>query len=207
MLPSWLRMVAVVTLGSLLCVAPVRAATQNLLLVGDSLSAAYGIDPSQGWATLLQARLDKDGYDYRVINASISGDTTANGLARLPALLESHKPRVVIIELGANDGLRGLPLQNMKHNITAMVRAAQADGATVLLVGMRLPPNYGPRYTRAFEQVYAEVAREQALALVPFLLDGMATDFSLVQRDTLHPTAAAQPHLLDNVWPHLKPLL
>jgi len=187
--------------------APVRAATRNLLVVGDSLSAAYGIDPSRGWAALLQARLDKDGYDYRVINASISGDTTANGLARLPALLQSHKPRVVIIELGANDGLRGLSLTAMKHNITSMVRAAQANGAAVLLVGMRLPPNYGPRYTQGFEQVYTETARELGTALVPFLLDGMATDFSLVQRDTLHPTVAAQPLLLDNVWPQLTRLL
>ncbi len=186
---------------------PAQAAPATLVLLGDSLSAAYGIDPARGWAALLQGRLAQNGLNYNVVNASISGDTTAGGLSRLPALLETHKPKVVIIALGANDGLRGLPLAAMRKNITDMVGEAKAAGAKVLLVGMRLPPNYGPRYTAGFTGVYSDVAQTEGIALVPFLLEGLATDLNMSQRDTLHPTAAAQPRMLENVWPALLPLL
>jgi acyl-CoA thioesterase I len=187
--------------------APLPAAARTLLVVGDSLSAAYGMNVQSGWVALLQERLAREKPDYRVVNASISGDTTANGLARLPGLLAEHKPAVVILELGGNDGLRGLSLAQMKHNITAMVAKARTHGARVLLIGMRLPPNYGNYYTERFQRVYREVADEQRVALAPFLLAGIATHERLMQPDRMHANARAQPKMLENVWPHLRPLL
>jgi acyl-CoA thioesterase-1 len=178
-----------------------------LLVVGDSLSAGYGLAAGQGWVNLLAARLDADRYPYRVVNASISGDTTAGGRARLPALLAQHQPAIVVLELGANDGLRGGSVTAMHDNLDAMVAAVQKAGAKAMLVGMRLPPNYGATYTRAFAAVFPGVAKARRVALAPFLLDGFADDLSLFQADRFHPTAAAQPKLLDNVWPALKPLL
>jgi len=178
-----------------------------ILILGDSLSAGYGIDIREGWVTLLQQRLRQQGYPHRVVNASVSGDTTAGGRARLPEALKRQRPQIVILELGGNDGLRGLSLAQTRGHLAAMIRAAQAAGARVLLVGIQLPPNYGPEYTRKFRAIYDELAREQQLALVPFLLEGVALKTELMQADGIHPRAAAQPRLLDNVWVPLQPLL
>jgi acyl-CoA thioesterase-1 len=176
-------------------------------VLGDSLSAEYGLSRGTGWVQLLADRLRDSGSDYRVVNASISGETTSGGLTRLPALLKEHRPRVVVLELGANDGLRGLPLAVMRDNLQAMIRQAQAAGAKVLLVGVRVPPNYGREYAERFAGTFAALARELKVPLVPFLLDGFAESFELFQADRIHPTAEAQPRMLDNVWPVLRPLL
>ena len=183
------------------------ASASTILVFGDSLSAAYGIRPEQGWVTLLTQRLQTQGYGYQVINASVSGETSSGGLERLPRALSLHAPGIVILELGANDGLRGLPVSAMRDNLSQMVRLAQAAGARVLLVGIRIPPNYGPRYTDEFGRVYGEIVQKYHLPLVPFLLDKVALDAALMQEDGLHPNAAAQSIILDSVWPHLKPLL
>jgi acyl-CoA thioesterase I len=175
--------------------------------MGDSLSAAYGIDVSQGWVTLLEQRLKSQGYGYRVVNASVSGETTGGGRARLQKLLELHRPAIVVIELGANDGLRGLPIKQTKDNLTFMVERSKTAGARVVIAGMQMPPNYGARYTEDFTAMFAQVAKEQGQPLIPFFMDGVALDMKLVQADGLHPTADAQPRLLDNVWPVLRPLL
>lgn len=178
-----------------------------ILVVGDSLSAAYGLAPGQGWVDLLAARLAAEGYRHQTVNASISGDTTAGGRARLPALLARHRPAIVVIELGGNDGLRGGSLGSTRENLDAMVVAAQKSGARVLVLGMRLPPNYGPVYTREFDAIFTGVAASRKVALVPFLLAGFGDDMTYFQPDRIHPTAAAQPRLLANVWPALVPLL
>jgi acyl-CoA thioesterase-1 len=191
----------------LIGMAPLPAAARTVLIVGDSLSAAYGMDVSSGWVALLGKRLKQEKFNYQIVNASISGDTTANGLARLPKLLAQHRPAIVIIELGGNDGLRGIVPDEMKHNITAMVTKAKARKARVLLVGMRLPPNYGNHYTERFQRIYREVADEQKVALAPFLLEGIAGHPELMQPDGMHANASAQPKMLENVWPHLRPLL
>ena len=183
------------------------ASASTILVFGDSLSAAYGIRPEQGWVTLLTQRLQTQGYGDQVINASVSGETSSGGLERLPRALSLHAPGIVILELGANDGLRGLPVNAMHDNLAQMVRLAQAAGTRVLLVGIRIPPNYGPRYTEEFERAYGEIAQKYHLPLVPFLLEKVALDAALMQEDGLHPSAAAQPIILDTVWPHLKPLL
>ena len=187
---------------------PVDADPRTLLVVGDSLSAAYGIDPRQGWVALLDDRLKRGKQNYyKVVNASISGDTTANGAARLPELLTRYKPAVVIVELGGNDGLRGLPLNEMKRHLTKIVSQARAQGASVLLVGVEIPPNYGPVYTEKFRSVYRDVAREQNVALVPSILAGIGIDRDQMQPDGIHPKADAQGRMLDNVWHELRPLL
>ena len=183
------------------------ATAGTLLVLGDSLSAGYGLEPGQGWVELLEQRLEQRGESWRVINASISGDTTAGGRARLPAALERHRPDVLLLELGANDGLRGLSLAAMQDNLGAMIEQAHATGARVLLIGMRMPPNYGPRYTRAFTAIYEELASEHGVPLVPFLLERVALEANLMLPDNLHPNARAQPLLLDTVWPTLAPLL
>ena len=183
------------------------ASDRTILVFGDSLSAAHGIRPEQGWVTLLAARLKAQGYGYEVVNASVSGETSSGGLERLPRALKLHQPGIVILELGANDGLRGLPLGSARDNLAQMVRLAQASGARVLLVGIRMPPNYGRRYADDFVRVFPDVANQYHLPLVPFLLAGVALDPELMQEDGLHPNARAQPQLLDNVWPYLKPLL
>ncbi len=188
-------------------VAAASAAKPVILVLGDSLSAAYGIDLDQGWVSLLKARLADEGFPHRVVNASISGDTTAGGQSRLPGLIEEHRPAVIIIELGANDGLRGFPPARIVERMVQLVERAQAAGARVLLAGVRLPPNYGNAYAQAFQGLYAEVAEETGAALVPRLLQGVADDLALMQADGLHPKAAAQPLILDNVWPQLRPLL
>jgi len=196
-----------------LCLGPfgvghtATAAPGTILVLGDSLSAGYGIRVEQGWVTLLQGRLKQEGYEYRVVNASVSGETTGGALARLPRALEIQKPSVVIVELGANDGLRGLPIADVRRNFASILSLSQRAGARILLIGMRIPPNYGPAYTEAFHDLYGELAKGYHLPLVPFFLDGVALDDSLMQEDGLHPNALGQPRLLDQVWPMLKPLL
>lgn len=179
----------------------------TVLVVGDSISAAFGLDTRQGWVALLEKRLQEQGFDHRVVNASISGDTSAGGAARLPALLAAHQPVLVVLELGGNDGLRGQPPAQLQQNLASMVRQSQAAGAKVLILGMRLPPNYGQRYTTAFAEVFPSVAAEYNAALVPFVLEGVGGVATMMQADGIHPAVDAQPVLLDNVWPTLKPLL
>jgi len=176
-------------------------------VLGDSLSAGYGIRVEQGWVALLQGRLKREGYEYRVVNASASGETTGGALARLPRALEKQHPAIIIVELGGNDGLRGLPIPDVRANFESIIRLSQRAGARILLIGMRIPPNYGPAYTKAFHDLYGEVAARHRLPLVPFFLDGIALDDALMQEDGLHPNAAGQPKLLDQVWPMLRPLL
>ncbi len=178
-----------------------------ILVFGDSLAAGYGIPRQAGWVELLRQRLEREQRHYSVVNASISGETTAGGRTRLAASLARHRPAVVILELGANDGLRGLPLEASRANLAAMLQACRASQARTLLVGMKMPPNYGPAYTRQFEEIYRTVARQYRAALVPFLLAGIAEKRELFQADGLHPTADAQPALLENVWRELQPLL
>ena len=183
------------------------ASAQIILVVGDSLSAAYGIPVEQGWVALLQHRLDAGDYPYRLVNASISGDTTANARARLPRTIAEQSPAVVMLALGGNDGLRGLSLKAMKANLAAMIDSAQNAGARVLLIGVQLPPNYGLRYTEGFQAVYQELAREFNLTLLPSIVDGIGTEQALMQADGIHPNAAAQPLISDRVWEALFPLL
>ena len=192
--------------------APVHAqgARRTLLVVGDSLSAEYGIARGSGWVALLEQRIAQQKLPVRVVNASISGDTTAGGRSRLPALLQQHRPQVVVVALGGNDALRGLPLDMTEANLTAMARAAKAAGAKVLIAGIAVPPNYGRKYSEDFARLFGTVARAEGTALVPFLLAGVAdapNADALFQPDRIHPTAAAHPQMLDNVWPVLKPLL
>jgi len=179
----------------------------TLLVVGDSISAALGMDTRQGWVALLEQRLGEEGLDHRVVNASISGDTTAGGLVRLPRLLAEHQPEWVILELGGNDGLRGLPPAQMQQNLLAMIERSRDSGAQVLLLGMRLPPNYGLRYTRAFEQVYSDLAAQTQVPWVPFFLEGVGGVEGMMQADGIHPAPAAQQRMLDNLWPLLKQML
>jgi len=195
--------------GVALVVAATSAysAPKNLLVLGDSLSAEYGLQRGTGWAGLLQQRLQQSKADYQVVNASISGDTTIGGRNRLPALMTQHKPEVLVIELGANDALRGLPLKTSQDNLQAMIDLARQQKAKVLLVGMQIPPNYGPDYTRRFAGMFQELAKSNKVALVPFFFEGIAADLSLFQADRIHPNEQAQPRLLDNVWPYLKPLV
>ena len=195
----------VVVLASALAVAQDKQPV--LLVVGDSVSAGYGLANGQGWVELLGKRIAADGLRYRVVNASISGDTTAGGRARLPALLTQHKPAVVVIELGGNDALRGGKLATTRDNLDAMTAASQAAGAKVLIVGMEVPPNYGPAYAREFRDLFASVAKARKVPLVPSFFAGFGEDLSMFQPDRIHPTAEAQPRLLDNVWPALSPLL
>lgn len=197
-------MLAIALLCSIAAAAP---AAPTILVVGDSISAGYGLPPGTGWATLLQQRLVEEHYPHRVVNASISGDTTAGGRARLHALLTQYRPAVTVIELGGNDGLRGGSLDAMHTNLDAMVVAAQNAGSRVLVLGMQLPPNYGPTYVRRFDATYAEIAQAHHAALVPFLFEGFADDNAMFQSDRIHPVVAAQPMLLDNVWRELKPLV
>ena len=178
----------------------IKPATQAIVVFGDSLSAGYGIQQNQGWAALLQARLTQQKLPYQVVNASISGETTSGGLARFSEMLATHKPSIVILELGANDGLRGLPVSDMRNNLNKMILQAKAANTKLLLVGMKIPPNYGQKYSRDFSASYAILAKQHKIKLVPFLLDGVAGKPSFIQDDGLHPIAAAQPALLDNVW-------
>ena len=187
---------------------PAYAETPALLVFGDSISAGYGLARvDRGWVALLQAKLKSEGYGDEVVNASVSGETTAGGLARLPRALSLHHPAVVLLELGGNDGLRALPIEQMRANLARMIDLAKNAGAKVLLLGMRIPPNYGPQYTEQFSAVYADLARDKHVPLVPFLLSDVALHPDLMQADGVHPVEAAQPLLLATVWPTLAPLL
>jgi acyl-CoA thioesterase-1 len=178
-----------------------------LLVLGDSLSAGYGMDREKSWVSLLEARLSERGYSYRVLNSSISGDTSQGGVTRLPRLLERYQPKIVIIELGANDGLRGIDPAVTRANLSDMIARSQASGARVLLAGIRLPPNYGSAYLQQFESMYADLASEYQALLVPFFMDGVAMEPELLQADNIHPNEAGQPVLLENVWAVLEPAL
>ena len=191
----------------LCCSLAVSAAEQRILVYGDSLSAGFGIAVSQSWPALLGQRLQAGGSTLTITNASISGETTAGGRARFTATLAQFKPAVVILALGANDGLRGLPVVEMKANLSFMVTLAKKHGARVLLVGIHLPPNYGPKYTREFDDAFRDLAKREKVTLLPFLLEPIAFDQNAYQADGLHPTAAAQPKILGHVWSALKPLL
>ena len=183
---------------------PASKNSSTLLVWGDSLSAAYGIPVEKGWVSLLQTKL---GDHYKVVNGSISGETTAGGLTRLPEALKQHDPDYVLLELGANDGLRGIDLPTMRRNLDTMLKLAQATNAKVVLIGIKLPPNYGTTFTEKFEATYAELAKQYALPIVPFLLEGVAEDWDLMQADGLHPTAEAQPKVLETVWQVLEGVL
>jgi acyl-CoA thioesterase I len=183
------------------------AAERSILVVGDSLSAAYGIPRQKGWVALLEERLKREQKDYSVVNASISGETTGGGRVRLKPLLDKYQPGIVILELGANDGLRGMPVAEIKGNLAASIREAQVVNARVLLVGVKLPPNYGEDYTRGFDAMFGELAKTHRTALVPFLLEDFAGKPEFFQPDRIHPTANAQPLMLERVWRALRPLL
>lgn len=190
----------------LLCLT-LPAGAGTILVLGDSLSAGYGLAPGQGWVALLDQRLRERDIPCTIVNASISGDTSAGGLARIGTALAQHQPDILLLELGANDGLRGLSLSAMKNNLNSIIDQAKTAGAKVLLIGMQMPPNYGPRYTERFQSIYGELAREEQLPLVPFLLEKVALESTLMQPDNFHPNARAQPLLLDTVWPLLQPML
>ncbi|TKR31139.1 arylesterase [Luteimonas gilva] len=187
--------------------APAEAPAKTVLVMGDSLSAGYGLSAADGWVSLTAERIAETRPGWRVVNASISGETTAGGAARIVDAVVRHKPAVVVIELGANDGLRGLPLRDMKRNLARMIGASESVGAKVLLVGMRIPPNYGPEYAHGFERAYTDLAKLFDVPLLPFLLQPVAADRASFQNDNLHPVAAAQPKLRDHVWTALEPLL
>ncbi len=182
-------------------------AARTILVYGDSLSAAYGISRDAGWVSLLGQRLKQMHPDYTVVNASISGETTEGGAARIAGVLKETRPAIVVLELGANDGLRGWPVQRTKANLATIIRAARRERARVLLVGMQMPPNYGPEYTEGFRRAYEQLAREERVSLVPFLFEGIALERDMFQDDNLHPNERAQPALLDNVWRGLAPML
>ncbi|MCW8907383.1 MAG: arylesterase [Sedimenticola sp.] len=188
-------------------VSSASAEAPVVMVLGDSLSAAYGIEQERGWVALLQQRLQARGYPHRVVNASISGETTAGGLARLPGALQRFRPSILIIELGGNDGLRGLGNQQTREHLQRMITLAREAGAGPLLLGMMLPPNFGKAFTQKFRQMYRELAQEESVPLVPFFLDGVANDPLMMQGDGIHPTAEGQPRMLDNVWPVLQPML
>lgn len=192
---------------SLIAVAANAASVPTVLVFGDSLSAGYGIDVDQSWTALLQSRLQSQGYEHRVINASISGETTEGGKTRIETAMDNFGPDLVILELGGNDGLRGFPPQIMKENLRAIIETARSDGASVVLLGIRIPTNYGPRYTRAFEDVYRELAEELNVRWIEFFMEGIALNEALMQDDGIHPNAVAQPMLLDNAWPIIREAL
>lgn len=185
---------------------PAFAANPKILIYGDSLSAAYGIPQQQGWAALLKKKLAQEKFTYEVINASISGETTDSGLTRLASTIKQVKPRIIILELGANDGLRGLPINNMRDNLSAMIQLCKKSGIKVLLLGMKIPPNYGVKYTEAFSQTYTQLGKQHKVALVPFMLENIAARPDLIQTDGLHPNALGQPIILENIWPQLRKL-
>jgi len=191
----------------LLWIVSLPAAAGNILVVGDSLSAAYGLPGEQGWVSLLEQRLKDKGLDWQVVNASISGDTSGGGLSRLPPLLATHQPALVIIALGSNDGLRALPLASLRDNLQRMIALSQQQGAQVLLPSMAIPPNYGPRYTEGFAAIYTELRQQYGLAEAPILLEQVALDHRLMLADNLHPNAEGQRLMLETLWPVIRSLL
>ena len=180
---------------------------KKILIVGDSISASYGINPKSGWVNLLANKITQEKIPYQVINASISGDTTINGVNRLPALINKHKPDIVIIELGGNDGLRGIQINVIQNNLERMIKTSHINGAKILLAGMKIPPNYGRRYTQSFHQIYLNLADKYSISLVPFMLEGVGGQASLMQADGIHPTAKAQPLIVETVWKYLSLML
>ena len=186
---------------------PAKPGAPNIVIYGDSLSAAYGLPQGAGWPTLLQERLKQKKFNYNVVNASISGETSAGGAARIAITVRETRPAVLVLALGANDGLRGLPVAQLRDNLAAIIKTARAVKCQVIVVGMRMPPNYGQRYTEQFQSSFTDLAKAQRLALVPFLLEGVAQRPELFQQDQLHPTEAAQPLILENIWKALQPLL
>jgi len=199
----WSRLI----LGVIVSLISLSASSGSILIMGDSISASHGIEVQQGWATLLQERLEEQNSVFTVENESISGETSAGGLARIDQALDRHKPTLVLLELGANDGLRGLSPFVMKKNLAEMIHRSEQAGAKVLLLGMKIPPNYGKRYIETFFDVYRQLAEEHDVSRVPFLLDGVALNKELIQQDGLHPNARAQPFILENIWPYLLPML
>jgi acyl-CoA thioesterase-1 len=183
------------------------AANPKILVYGDSLSASYGVAKQQGWVAFLQKKLNDQHYKYDVVNASISGETTSGGLTRLASTLAKTKPTIIILELGANDGLRGLPVKNMEENLSNMISQSKKAKAKVLLIGMRIPPNYGPQYTESFSNTYPQLSQQHKVSLVPFMLEDIAAQPNLIQDDGLHPNALGQPMILDNIWPKLQLML
>jgi acyl-CoA thioesterase I len=209
-LRTWLRVIGAWSLGVVVVFIALQnavASPSTILVFGDSLSAAYGIRPEQGWVALLAQRVAAQGYGHEIVNASVSGETSGGGRERLPRSLELHQPGIVILELGANDALRGLPVGEIRDNLAAMVQLSRAAGARVLLVGTRMPPNYGPRYTEDFARIFPKVANQYHLPLVPFLLEKVALNPALMQPDGLHPATAGEPVVLETLWPYLKPML
>jgi len=210
MLQTTLLTVSIV-FGSLLAVNPTLHAAdktpQNILVLGDSLSGAFGLNSDEGWVALLQQKITSSMYDYRVINASVSGDTTRTGLSRIQSALQTHSPSIVIIALGGNDGLRGLPFNEIENSLTNIIQHCKTQGAQVLLVGVRLPPNYGPAYNQKFAELYIRLADNFQIPLVAKMLDKVAENRLLMQTDGMHPKAAAQPQVMENIWAGLKPLL
>ena len=204
LLKCWVFVAVLLSLGA---DRPLADRHKTVLVLGDSISAAYGMQRDEGWVQLLRERLAEIDPVYRVVNASISGDTTGGGLARLPVALKTHDPALVIIELGGNDGLRGYPVSNIKKNLQQLAELAAAGGRAVLLVGMQIPPNYGHRYTRAFQSLFQDVADDQGIPVVPSFLEAVAVKPGLMQDDGIHPNAEAQPLLLDILWPFVEPLL
>ena len=206
-----MAMITSIVLGSLICInTTVYAADKtprSILVLGDSLSGAFGLDTDQGWAMLLQQKLTRQDYDYRVINASVSGDTTRTGLGRIQSALTMHSPSIVIIALGGNDGLRGLPFDEVENSLAEIIKHCKAHGAQVLLLGVRLPPNYGPVYNRKFAEIYQRLSVSYQVPLVAKMLDNVAENGELMQADGMHPTADAQPQVMENVWTGLEPLL
>ena len=208
-----LLLITTFTAAGLIAAAPLTAKTQTqtniptILVLGDSLSASYGIDTKQGWVSLLQKRLQEQKYPYHVINASISGDTSRGGRSRITQALARHKPQIVIVELGGNDGLQGLSIAQMRENLSAIITSSRQKGSKVVLIGVRLPPNYGPDYIEKFHDVYRGLAQIHRTAFVPYMLDGVGGYAELMQADGIHPRREAQQKILNNIWPHLRPLL
>lgn len=207
LLKSQIALVSLCFSGFVAWCVPASAANQTILVYGDSLSAAYGLPQQQGWVALLQQKLREEKKSFHVVNASISGETTNGGLTRIDSVLNSTKPDIVILELGANDGLRGLPIKSTHTNLTRILGKIKKSGAKVLLLGMKIPPNYGTRYAAEFSNTYQELAKTHQVALVPFMLENVAARPELIQQDGLHPNAQGQPIILENIWPHLKSLL
>lgn len=201
------RFISLLGFGLVAYSTPVFAENPKILIYGDSLSAAYGIPQQSGWPALLQKKLKDEGYQYDIVNASISGETTSGGLSRLKKTLETTQPAIIILELGANDGLRGLPLNAMTSNLTAMIEQMQKTRAKIILAGMKIPPNYGPQYTAGFAKSYQQLSERYKLSLIPFFLDNVAAQRDLLLQDGLHPNADGQIIMLENIWPHLQPLL
>lgn len=205
-----LSLLSALLLTSLLLLSGLQSAqaqSARMLVLGDSISSGYGMKPEQGWVNQLKNKLSQSGYDYQVINASISGETSQGGLTRLPELLRQYQPDLVLIELGGNDGLRGLPLKLLQNNLSKMIDLSQESKAQPVLLGIQLPPNYGRRYTQAFAGIYPKLAQQHKIPVMPFILQGIGTDSSKMQPDGIHPTGAAQTELLENIWPVVQPLL